>query len=87
MYLKKRKLYLRSKFSEIVIIKGIESLIDQCNLKGELNIEVKKNELLIKAEEDQGKGWDEAFKKANSIKENSLVDGDGINLSDWTKKN
>lgn len=63
-----------------------KSLVEQCNLKGELSIEVKENELVIKAEEDQRKGWDEAFKKANSINEDSLIDGDGMNLSDWDEK-
>ena len=62
-----------------------KSLVEQCNLKGELNIEVKENKLIIGAESNQRTGWDEEFKKAGSLKESALIDGDGMNLSEWDK--
>lgn len=69
--------------------KGIripKTMVEQCKLNGELNIVVRENEIVIKADENNRLGWDEAFKKAASLKENSMVDEDGMNLADWDQK-
>jgi len=60
-----------------------KSILDQCNLKGELEIEVEDNKLIIRGDNNPRAGWNELFKKANSHKFDSTIDGDGNNLSSW----
>lgn len=67
-------------------IKIPSSLVQQCNLEGEILIEVINDEILIKGSKNSRNGWNEVFKKANSKKENSLIEGDGMNISDWDIK-
>ncbi len=63
-----------------------KTMLEQCRLNGDLNIELRENEIVISSEHNQRSGWDEAFKKARSLKENSMIDDDGINLSGWDEK-
>ena len=60
-----------------------KTILKQCNLDGDLEIEVKDNKIIIHAENNPRAGWNELFKKANSDKFDSMIDGDGNNLSSW----
>ena len=77
---------MKTKLINIGTAQGIripKTLVEQCNLEGELNIELRNRELVIKTKENPRHGWEEAFKKATSKKESAKIDGDGMNLSSW----
>jgi len=80
---------MKTKLIKIGNSRGIrisKTMVEQCKLNGDLNIEIRENEIVISSEENNRLGWEEAFKKAVSLKENSMVDDDGMNLSEWDEK-
>jgi len=60
--------------------------LEQCNIKGEVSLEVKENSIIIKPLENKlRKDWDKYFKMMKAEKEGRLIINDNLELGtgDW----
>ncbi len=60
--------------------------MEQCNIKGEVSLEVKENSIIIKPLENKlRKDWDKYFKMMKAEKEGRLIINDNLELGtgDW----
>jgi len=64
--------------------KGIripKTILEQCNIKKEVELEVKDNIIIIKSlKKEVRKDWEDAFKKMHDLKEDRLLIDDNIDL-------
>ena len=59
-------------------------LLEESGLTDEVELEVKKNLLIIRSTKNVRQGWEEAFKAMAENKDDQLIDGDAtIAQSDW----
>jgi antitoxin MazE len=68
--------------------KGIripKPLLDQAGLEGEVDIEARKDSLVIRAARKPRDGWSQAFREMAARGDDQLIDGDAPNLSSWDK--
>ncbi|MEO6695319.1 MAG: AbrB/MazE/SpoVT family DNA-binding domain-containing protein [Ignavibacteria bacterium] len=71
------------KIGKTKVIKLPKIILDQHCEKDEVEIEVQTNKLIIRVDDNPRAEWNKSFKKANSDKVDSMIDGDGYNLSSW----
>jgi len=60
-------------------------LLNQLQLKGEVELAVKQNQLVIRPSHRPRQGWEEQFKKMAEKQDDRLLDEDAISLSQWDK--
>jgi len=84
---------MRARVRNIGNSKGVilpKSLLNQCFIEDEVNVEVKGQQIIITpAEPERRKGWAEAFKKMAENGDDELIIPDVFedeNLDDWTWK-
>lgn len=64
-----------------------KSVIEQCGLSDEVELEVKKHQVTIKAIHQTRQGWDQAFATMAEVREDVLLDADlatDWDGSEWT---
>ena len=62
-----------------------KTIIEQCHLEGEIELEPKGNCLIIKSKVKPRDGWDDAFKAMAKNKDDKLLDGDILIETNWDK--
>ena len=62
-----------------------KSLLEQCQLQGELELEPHGDHIIIRAVSKPRAGWDEAFQAMAEQGDDRLLDGNGALESDWNK--
>ncbi len=62
-----------------------KSLLAQCNLKDEVELEVKNSRLIITSPRKSRKGWKETFEKMRANQDDFLLMQDTL-VSEWDKK-
>ena len=58
-------------------------LLHQLKLRGEVELAVKHNQLVIQPSQRPRQGWEEQFKKMAERRDDRLLDKDAINLTQW----
>jgi len=58
-------------------------LLNQLQLKGEVELAVKQNQLVIRPSHRPRHGWEEQFKKMAEERNDRLLDEDAVCLSQW----
>ncbi len=58
-------------------------LLRQLQLRGEVELAVKHNQLVIQPSQRPRQGWEEEFKKMAERQDDHLLDEDAINPSQW----
>jgi antitoxin MazE len=80
---------MKTKIVKIGNSKGIripKAVLDQTGLEGEVELDVKGNELVIKAIRNPREGWAVAFEKMAKHKDDQLIDGDLRNQTVWDEE-
>jgi antitoxin MazE len=75
--LRNYKVIMRAKLVPIGNSKGIRlprAVIEQCALEDEIELEVKKDHLVIRPVKKLREGWEEAFKKMHNAGDDKLLD-------------
>lgn len=78
---------MRAKLISVGNSKGIripKTLIEQCNLQSEVELEVKEGMLIIRSERRPREGWTAAFQGMTKHADDSLIHPDSS--TDWDKK-
>lgn len=60
-----------------------KSLLDQSGLRGEVELEVKDGQIIIRFPELPRKGWEEAFRSMAAAEDDILLNSDPLVVSDW----
>ncbi|MCJ7776757.1 MAG: hypothetical protein MUP16_00340 [Sedimentisphaerales bacterium] len=58
-------------------------LLNQLQLKGEVELAVKHNQLVIRPSHRPRQGWDEQFKKMAEKRDDRLLDENAVSLTQW----
>jgi len=61
-------------------------LILQAGLKGEVELEIEDNRLVISSVDRPRAGWGDAFRRMAEKGDDSLLDGDLVATTDWDEK-
>ena len=79
---------MKAKIIQIGNSQGIripKTVLDQCDLKNEVEIEVIEDGLVIRSHHQTRQGWAQAFKKMAQHNDDKLLDGDLLGVSSWDK--
>lgn len=79
---------MKAKIIQIGNSQGIripKTVLDQCDLKNEVEIEVIEDGLVIRPHHQTRQGWAQAFKKMAQHNDDKLLDGDLLGVSSWDK--
>ena len=60
-----------------------KSVLEQCQLQDEVELEVRDKQLLIRPTTARRGGWDAAFKKMHQQEDDALLDQETSALSQW----
>lgn len=77
---------MKSKIIQIGNSKGVripKALLEQCNLKDIVEIDVNGNQLLITPEQSPRANWENAFKTMVDLKDDKLHIDDDVHLTVW----
>lgn len=81
---------MRTKVIRIGNSRGIRipsHILEQSGLKGEVELEVKENQLILKPISKVREDWDNAFQSISGNKDDVLLDKDSLeNQSSWDKE-
>ena len=81
---------MRTKLVPIGNSKGLrlpKSVIEQCGLDAEVELEVKKDHLIVRAAPAPRAGWDAAFARMARRGDDALLDADSVaRPSEWDEK-
>ena len=79
---------MKAKIIQIGNSQGIripKTVLDQCDLKNEVEIEIIENGIVIRSHRHARQGWAQAFKKMAQNNDDKLLDGDLLGVSSWDK--
>lgn len=80
---------MRTKLVSIGNSKGIRlprAILQQCGLDGDIELEVKGNQLVVRAANNPRAGWDEAFRKMREDGDDALLDEEAAHSeSEWDR--
>jgi len=62
-----------------------QSLIEQCQLQGELELEPHSDHLIIRAVAKPRAGWEQAFQTMAKQEDDQLLDGNSMLEHDWDR--
>lgn len=72
---------MRARIIKIGNSKGVripKPLLDQTDIKEDVELEVEKNQIIIRPVTSPRTGWDNAFKSMSQNSDDGLLDGNGI---------
>ncbi len=61
-------------------------ILEQCGFNKEVELEVHKNELLIRSSRQPRKGWEKAFKAMTTNEDDKLLDSDHETTTKWDEE-
>jgi antitoxin MazE len=77
---------MKAKLIQIGNSKGIrlpKSVLDQCDLQDEVELEIENNYLIITPVSKIRSGWDQAFTEMAEKGDDALIDKDVVSTTEW----
>ncbi|MBI3184977.1 MAG: AbrB/MazE/SpoVT family DNA-binding domain-containing protein [Myxococcales bacterium] len=62
-----------------------KTVLDECGLVGEVELKVRRGQIVILPVSKARKGWDEAFQRMAERRDDRLLDREALPRSDWER--
>jgi len=62
-----------------------KTLLEQCGLQGDVELEVREGQLVLRSATRPRAGWDEAFRRMREHGDDVLLDRDSLPLTKWDR--